>query len=857
MGPCVWSGRGSRYVANKTLDGDTATQWFTDNNVYDSTGLPVNGPISITYTFASVHEINGTNLVQTTWTGLEYKTKDYEVWVSQDGTSWTEVAQNTLPSTSGAAQDTIFAPVNASKVRITITSVWESQVSNAAGLTEFKAYTTSGGTIPAGPSAQYKFWLSDEMGLKCLPTNYDSARPELENQGWWDSWSSVGISGRGVLVPSTVDNPLVNQVPKGRRLLWILATSYNQCPRDGDTHFAWATMSTGATVLATFEWTGAVGATSDGYRDIPLIAYNQFGKGHFIYHSELAPLAGWGGFGVDTFTYSFFKTAIEWAFQANNVPLIRLAPWQYPMKAAFIMRLDCDGGIAPIMDYVAIDEARNVHGEFYVVTNDAATSVPDPAALLNEAVSQGAIIGSHNSYHTGPDSQSYTDAVNNINGSFNQLEAWLGYRPKIWVSPMYQAVAEQSLQALNACGVVSAGEQGIGPFPHFALSMETQGMHYNFVELPLLEYFSDSMADYQPILECIVPFYTGCADPSGTMAKAIDLAYNLGGLINIYDHFRGDLEMRAFYIEHSQTKPDVWFTNSQDIYNWESKRSQVSIAPTYKYGLVNKIDVAVSGLANAGPFAVDIKIPWQYQTMEVKVNGVDTSDYQVTQDGVKVSCSCPSQVEVLLDTPTLTINPNGNTCRAYGESFTDAITISNEHNVTSFQFEVDYNTTLLDYAGIIWSAWGSGTVNVDEVNGRITGTTSGNAINGVQTMLQIQFNAAFHHVWKYEDRVSGWKNNQSGLIYIQQASLSLTGSPDVAYLRGGGQNKINVGPDFVYTFSPIRGDVNNDGTVDIYDLRTVCAFFKQSNAVYDLNGDGVVDIFDVVAVATNYGYTYP
>ena len=41
------------------------------------------------------------------------------------------------------------------------------------------------------------------------------------------------------------------------------------------------------------------------------------------------------------------------------------------------------------------------------------------------------------------------------------------------------------------------------------------------------------------------------------------------------------------------------------------------------------------------------------------------------------------------------------------------------------------------------------------------------------------------------------------------------------------------------------------------DLRAVAALFKQSNAVYDLNGDGVVDIFDVVAVATNFGYTYP
>jgi hypothetical protein len=341
------------------------------------------------------------------------------------------------------------------------------------------------------------------------------------------------------------------------------------------------------------------------------------------------------------------------------------------------------------------------------------------------------------------------------------------------------------------------------------------------------------------------------------MAKAIDLTYNLGGLINIYDHFRGDLEMRAFYIEYSRSKPDVWFTNSQDIYYWELKRSQVSIVPTYEHGSVDKIDVAVSGPADPGPFALNIKIPWQYQTMQVKVNGVTVSDYEVTAEGVKVSCPSPSQVEILLNTPTLTMSPPGSTCRIYGETFTVAITVSNEYDITDFEFEIHYNTTLLDCTGITWSAWGSGTVNVDEANGNVTGVTSGANVSGVQTLMTLQFNAAYHHIWKYESRVLGWRNDQNGLIYLQWANLSYAGSPDKAYLRGGGQNKINVGPDFACTFSPIRGDVNNDGKVDIWDLRTAAALYKQSNTVYDLNGDGVIDILDVVAIAANYGFAYP
>jgi len=851
---------GPSYAAVNTIDGDSNTQWFMENDKYNSgTGLPINGPINITFTFDTAYEINKIELIQTNWTGNNYKTKDYEIWVSTDGTAWSKVAQDTLPNTDSIAQQTSFSPTNAKRVKIVITSVWVSQAANTGGLADFKAFTTGGATLPRPvPPPKYTFWLSQEMGLDSLPTYYESPSPNFGGLDRWNSWASIGMSGRGTLIESTVDNRLVNDAPKGVRLLWNSPSNYYTRPGDGSTHFAWATNSTGATVLATFESTEPnLAKAANGYKNITLIAYNNYGTGYFIYHSELGIPLAYGSWGPDTFTYAFFRRAIEWAFEANSVPLVKLAPWQYPMKAAFIMRLDCDGGIASIMDYVAIDEARNVHGEYYVVTNDAAGSVPDPASLLNQAISQGAIIGSHSSYHTGPDAQGYTDAVNNINGSLNQLETWIGFRPEIWVSPMYDAITEQSLQILNSSGILTAGEQGFGPFPHFAMSMETPGVHYGFVEMPLLEYFSDVPIDYQPILHCIVPFYGNCIDPNGTLAKAIDLTYDLGGLINIYDHFRGGLELRAFYIEYSQSKPDVWFTDSQDIYYWELKRSQVSIAPTYERGATDKIDVAVSGTADAGPFALDISIPWEYQTMQVKVNGVIVSDYEVTGEGVKVSCPSPSQVEILLDTPTLTMSPTGKTCRVYGETFAVAMNVSNEYEVTDFEFEIHYNATLLDYAGIAWSAWGSGTVSVDEVNGNITGVTSGANVSGVQTLITLQFNAAYYHMWKFEGRVPGWRNDQDGLIYFQWANLSYVDSPDKAYLRGGGQNKVNVGPDFVYSFSPIRGDVDNDGKVDIYDLRTVAALFKQSNIVYDLNGDGVIDIFDVVAIATNYGFGYP
>jgi hypothetical protein len=74
-----------------------------------------------------------------------------------------------------------------------------------------------------------------------------------------------------------------------------------------------------------------------------------------------------------------------------------------------------------------------------------------------------------------------------------------------------------------------------------------------------------------------------------------------------------------------------------------------------------------------------------------------------------------------------------------------------------------------------------------------------------------------------------------------------------------------MGPDVTYTFSPIRGDVDNDGTVNVFDLRAVATFYNVREgdpnwvnaATYDLNDDKVIDIFDLVIIATNHGFTYP
>jgi uncharacterized repeat protein (TIGR02543 family) len=210
--------------------------------------------------------------------------------------------------------------------------------------------------------------------------------------------------------------------------------------------------------------------------------------------------------------------------------------------------------------------------------------------------------------------------------------------------------------------------------------------------------------------------------------------------------------------------------------------------------------------------------------------------------------------------PGLQMTPSSKTCRMINESFTVAVSVSNAVNVEDFAFEIHYNTTLLDYVSITWNVWGPGIITVDESNGILTGYASGTPLNGTQTLITIGFKATFLHVWK---GAPGWTNNLTDTIFFQNANISYPIGPDLRYEKGG-LNQITVGSAFVYTFAPILGDVNNDGTVDLFDLRSVAFYFgvKQGDAswpdasVYDLDGNGVIDVFDLRVVAANYGYTY-
>jgi hypothetical protein len=215
--------------------------------------------------------------------------------------------------------------------------------------------------------------------------------------------------------------------------------------------------------------------------------------------------------------------------------------------------------------------------------------------------------------------------------------------------------------------------------------------------------------------------------------------------------------------------------------------------------------------------------------------------------------------EVWGQTPTIDMTHAtgySRTCREVNEPFMITVGISNAVNLAGFEFEIHYDQSMLKYvtSNIVW---GSGTISVDEGTGVISShdiTGSGSAT----TLVTITFSssASFMRIWKDLSLQPVHDVTNPNGVSIESLTLHYTSLPDLSWTSGGGGGISVPHPNFAYTFSPIKGDLNNDGTVNIDDLGTEASYYDSPNPTYNLIGDPTIDIFDLVVIASNFWYIY-
>ncbi|MGE5555962.1 MAG: hypothetical protein ACM3UY_06855, partial [Methanocella sp.] len=581
------------------------------------------------------------NWAHTVWTYYSLP-KMLEAVLSSDGTPYVELTDQAIESGALLASGAPKYPILFCVASESISDLAASQIRAYVAAGGFVYVTASSWTKQANGAPRSDFALSAEMGLTRL-------NPPPNN------W--VG----GLYVTKTADNRLVNHIPAGVSIEWRLPTTKDTLPLlSGEQHILWQakpTASNPAEVLATID--GNV-----------MLATKAYSQGRFIYHSELAPLAGYGVYAPDTYEYVFFKNAIEWAFESSNMPLTRLSPWPYAYDSAFIVRHDLDfsmNGVQWIVNSTLMEQSLGVVGQYYVVTGDVndASNKAFLVSQLQQAQGLGAEIGSHNGgfncspwapylkygdwafYHWGSDeaiayhpsgkAAGISYASDSINKSLSELQTWLGQRPTIFASPAGRGCLDESMQILESLGIKTTGDLNIGPFPYMAFSLTTKGKTYDILQVPTGEWINSSGAVLQTLEE----------HSSESLRNAVDFYYDIGALVGLYSHSSSQTGIPLEYIQYAKSKPNMWAATPMTLREWWLTRQQITVNPQYQRNPdgSSTLTLALNGTSSPDT-AVEIQTP-QLGNVEVLLNGVPSSNYRTTSSGIKIQTGMSTNVTLI------------------------------------------------------------------------------------------------------------------------------------------------------------------------------------------------------------------
>ena len=523
-----------------------------------------------------------------------------------------------------------------------------------------RAYVNAGGFLFVGSSAFTRyvdgrargdFALANEMGIHMVGHTL---------QNWYENDSFLRLA----------DHRLVQHIP-ARQLSWQLALSADEIPHAHKAvHYAWQVNATDAQVIA-------------NGKSYPFLATKSFGAGFFIYMGALQPLICHGGLEPGTYSYVIFRRAVEWAFERASMPIVKLSPWRFPYDAALAMRHDFENNSGLIQNIESSAKAESVlgiKGDYYFCTGQLRDNLKNDASViasLRRAVSfYGATIGSHNGgfpnptdttlatdaytyWHWGPDLVLDIDAgkeyaYNSIALSFKDLETWLrgvdngrpmcgttGQCPRQWTSPYWDSAREDSYDMLDRLNVTTAGEEKIGPFPHWTISTRTRGARHSFLNLSLSEWFPESGQStvYQRLEE----------HDTTSIHQAVDFYYSLGALINLYNHELATSKNPQEYIKYGLSKPNIWSTNAAEVLEWWKARSQVGLTSTYKgagrYALVTIKPSGVTDENTAVEVVLPPALPYTASSLRVLIDGAEanSSQYRTTATGVKIRIGAATQ----------------------------------------------------------------------------------------------------------------------------------------------------------------------------------------------------------------------
>lgn len=199
------------------------------------------------------------------------------------------------------------------------------------------------------------------------------------------------------------------------------------------------------------------------------------------------------------------------------------------------------------------------------------------------------------------------------------------------------------------------------------------------------------------------------------------------------------------------------------------------------------------------------------------------------------------------------IDPNPSKPFEYCKTFEVEVYATHVTDMTDFDLTILFTSELMQFIDVdYWGAFGTGsfvnTTGSVQVTMPAGAPHTGDSLLLFALTFHVEFDSRIEHIWR------------TNALQTLPAEISVKSDVgDFSFVGGTIPiTGITLPSPIPLTIHLIRGDVDCNGKVDVFDLRTVAAYYDQSTPVkYDLTMDDTIDIFDLVVVATNFGYGGP